>query len=255
VVRTVRRRALGRRWKQLARERLADVKPVIPLGSKYWALSDAEREALTALFERREVARLVLSLNARDSDGEVELVDAAYWMKGCSSLGKLRFAALVRMTSPDKERARIALVDIKEGVESAAPAAPGAVMPAHHGERVVAGARALSPNLGERMMAADLLDRPVILRELMPQDLKLEIDQFSRSEAVQAAHYLAYVVGRAHGRQLDEADRLAWCREMQGQHAGDLDAPHWLWSSVVALAAEHERGYLEHCRRYALTTA
>ena len=115
-------------------------------------------------------------------------------------------------------------------------------------------AHALSPNLGERMMAADLLGRPVILRELMPQDLKLEIDQFSRAEAVQAARYLAYVVGRAHTRQLDEADRGAWCREMERQHAGDLDAPHWLWSSVVALAAEHERGYLEHCRRYALAT-
>ena len=146
-------------------------------------------------------------------------------------------------------------MDLKEGVEAAAPAAPGAAMPTHHGQRVVEGARALSPNLGERMMAADLLGRPVILRELAPQDLKLEIDQFSRTEAVHAARYLAYVVGRAHARQLDEGDRDAWQREMERHHAGDLDAPHWLWSSVVALVAEHERGYLEHCRRYALTAA
>ncbi len=105
------------------------------------------------------------------------------------------------------------------------------------------------------MMAADLLGRPVILRELMPQDLKLEIDQFSRTEAVQAARYLAYVVGRAHARQLDDADREAWLREMGRQHLGDLDAPHWLWTSVVALAARHEQGYLEHCRRYAMAAA
>ena len=128
-------------------------------------------------------------------------------------------------------------------------------MPTHHGERVVAGAKALSPNLGERMMAADLLGKPVILRELMPQDLKLEVDQFGRAEAVQAARYLAYVVGRAHARQLDEADRNGWARELARHHEGDLDAPHWLWTSVVALAARHEAGYLDHCRRYALATA
>ncbi len=35
VVRTVRRRALGREWKHLARERLKDVEPSIPLGRKF----------------------------------------------------------------------------------------------------------------------------------------------------------------------------------------------------------------------------
>lgn len=72
---------------------------------------------------------------------------------------------------------------------------------------------------------------------------------------MQAARYLAYVVGRAHARQLDGTDRDGWRREMEREHDGDLDAPHWLWSSVVALAAQHERGYLEHCRRYALAAA
>ena len=38
VVNSVRRRALGRRWRHLARERLEDVRPQIPLGSKFWAL-------------------------------------------------------------------------------------------------------------------------------------------------------------------------------------------------------------------------
>ena len=254
VVRSVKRRALGRRWKQLARERLADVKPTIPLGSKYWALADAERDALDRLFADPAVARMVLALNAREG-GDVQLVDAAYWMKGCSSLGKLRFAALVELSAHAKAQDRMALVDIKEGAAAAAPAAPGADMPAHHGQRVVAGARALSPNLGDRMMAADLLGRPVVVRELTPQDLKLEIDQFSRAEAVNAARYLAYVVGRAHARQLDAADRSAWRHELAGGSADDLEAPHWLWSSVVALAARHEQGYLEHCRAYALASA
>ena len=254
VVRSVKRRALGRRWKQLARERLADVKPTIPLGPKYWALSEAERDALHQLFADPAVARLVLALNARKG-GDVRLIDAAYWIKGCSSLGKLRFAALLELWGHAKARDRMALVDIKEAAAAAAPAAPGADMPAHHGQRVAAGARALSPNLGDRMMAAGLLGRPVIVRELMPQDLKLEIDQFSRAEAVNAARYLAYVVGRAHARQLDESDRSAWGHELERRRPDDLEAPHWLWSSVVALAARHEQGYLEHCRQYALAAA
>ena len=33
---------------------------------------------------------------------------------------------------------------------------------------------------------------------------------------------------------------------------GSIDAPTWLWSSVVDLIGIHERAYLEHCRRYAL---
>ena len=119
----------------------------------------------------------------------------------------------------------------------------------------MAGARALSPNLGDRMAAGRIMDRPVIVRELMPQDLKLEVDQFTRDEAVVAAHYLAYVVGRAHGRQMDGATRDAWRRELERHHPGDLDAPSWLWSSVVELAANHEAGYLDHCRRYAMSEA
>jgi uncharacterized protein (DUF2252 family) len=31
-----------------------------------------------------------------------------------------------------------------------------------------------------------------------------------------------------------------------------LDAPSWLWPSMVDLLVSHERAYLEHCRKYAL---
>jgi hypothetical protein len=40
------------------------------------------------------------------------------------------------------------------------------------------------------MLADKLLGRSVVVREL-PQDLKLEIDQLTRDEAVSAARYLA----------------------------------------------------------------
>jgi uncharacterized protein (DUF2252 family) len=250
VVSSVRRRALGRRWHHLARERIRDVTPVIPLGRKFWELSSEERLGIDALFERDEVRKLVLTLNERSSSSKTVVADAAYWMKGCSSLGKLRYAVLIEVK--DGRQKAYALIDIKEAVEAAAPPAPGANIPTHHGVRVVTGARALSPNLGDRMLAADLFGRPVVLRELMPQDLKLEMDQFSRGDAIAAARYLAYVVGRAHARQMDRPTRRAWSQELQRRHSSDLEAPNWLWTSVVGLAAMHEEGYLEHCRRYAL---
>jgi uncharacterized protein (DUF2252 family) len=250
VVRSVRRRALGRRWKHLARERLADVNPAIPLGRKFWALEAKERAAIEALVAQAPIRRMILSLNDRDGEDQVTLVDAAYWMKGCSSLGTLRYAVLVSIGDPDT--GALALIDLKEAVPAIAPAAPGAKMPRDHAQRVVAGARALSPNLGGRMHAARLLGKPVVVRELMPQDLKLEIDQFSHREATAAARYLANVVGRAHARQMDGATRDAWCATLRDYHGGGLEAPSWLWNGVVELMASHESGYLEHCRRFAL---
>jgi len=128
-------------------------------------------------------------------------------------------------------------------------------MPTDHAERVVAGARALAPNLGERMLATRILGRPVVLRELLPQDLKIEIDQFSSGEATRAARYLAYVVGVAHARQMDTATRVEWAGAIARRQSSDIDAPTWLWDSIVDLTASHEAGYLEHCRRYALSLA
>lgn len=125
-------------------------------------------------------------------------------------------------------------------------------MPRDNSMRVVEGARNLSPALGNRMMASTFLGRSVVLRELMPQDLKLEIDQLSREEAIEAARYLAEVVGRAHARQMDAATRREFWRSLQLRRSSRLDAPSWLWSSVVELASIHEAAYLEHCRSYAL---
>jgi uncharacterized protein (DUF2252 family) len=118
--------------------------------------------------------------------------------------------------------------------------------------RVVEGASHLSPYLGRRMLAARLLDRGVFVRELLPQDLKLEIEQLTRDEAIAVAEYLAHVVGHAHARQLSAADRKSWSAELRRNRSKSLDAPSWLWNSVVELVALHEAAYLEHCRRWAL---
>jgi hypothetical protein len=55
----------------------------------------------------------------------------------------------------------------------------------------------------------------VFVRELLPQDLKLDIDQLSREEAMSVAEFLERVVGRDHSRQLNTADRKQWIAELQ----------------------------------------
>ena len=251
-VRIVMRQAMNRTWKHLARERLEDLKPNIPRGERFWELSRVESAAISALFEGEAVRRLVAQLKSRDDKATIEVLDAAYWMKGCSSLGKLRFAVLLNVSNGKRKHDDFCLMDIKEANPPAAPRAAKSAMPKDNGQRVVEGAKHLSPALGERMIAAKLLDRSVFLRELMPQDLKLEIDQLTRTEAVSAARYLAGVVGKAHARQMDAATRREFRRSLRARRSKRLDAPSWLWSSVVELAAAHEAAYLEHCRLYAL---
>jgi len=245
--------AVRRRWQHLAKERLEDVEPTIPLGKRFWALSARELQALREMFKSASVQKLIRSLQKRTESDKIALVDAAYWVKGCSSLGRLRYAVLLRLKSGSD--ANFCLVDVKEGAPAAAPRAKKQRMPRDNAVRVVTGSRALSPNLGERMVAARLLDRSVVVRELMPQDLKLEVDRLSRDEAVHVARYLAGVVGHAHGRQMDKAARADWRRALTSASKSSLEAPSWLWSSVVELISLHEAAYLEHCRRYALAAA
>jgi uncharacterized protein (DUF2252 family) len=252
-VRVVMRRAMSRTWKHLARERLKDVKPNIPRGERFWPLTKQETAAIRKLFDNEAVRCMVTSLKSRANESPIEVLDAAYWMKGCSSLGRLRFAVLVNVANgKNAKEDEFCLIDIKEASPAAAPHARGAVMPRDNGKRVVAGAKKLAPALGDRMMATKFLGRSIVLRELMPQDLKVEIDQLSRAEAVEAARYLAEVVGKAHARQMDVRTRQEFAQSLKPRRTARIDAPSWLWTSVVELASIHEAAYLEHCRQYAL---
>ena len=75
---------------------------------------------------------------------QVSLVDAAYWMKGCSSLGRLRFAVLLGVRNgkgKGKRHQDFCLMDIKEASAAAAPRAKKIKMPKDDAIRVVEGAR------------------------------------------------------------------------------------------------------------------
>jgi len=208
------------------------------------------RKAVEELFETDPVRRLVTSLKSRKNDAQVNVLDAAYWIKGCSSLGLLRYAVLVGVGKGSKPE-DFCLIDIKEAGAAAAPRSSRMKMPRDNATRVVEGARHLAPYLGERMIPATFLQRSVFMRELLPQDLKLEMDRLTRQEAVKAAAYLASVVGAAHSRQMIPKTRRQWRNTLKRDRTQRLDAPSWLWSSVVELKSSHETAYLEHCRRYA----
>ena len=162
------KQATKREWRHLAEERIEDVKPSIPLGKSFWALSRKEKKAIDRLFETKEARHLVTSLQQRKDDAKIKVVDAAYWMKGCSSLGRLRYAVLLRTGKGGYKNGGLCLIDIKEATKSAAPKAAHSTMPMNNAGRVVEGACKLSPFLGRRMLASTLLGREVFIRELMP---------------------------------------------------------------------------------------
>jgi uncharacterized protein (DUF2252 family) len=249
-IKRVMRQANQRHWRHLAEERIEGVEPKIPLGPKFWSLTNEETRQLEELIATEDLHAMVQRTGQNTRDSKIRLVDAAYWMKGCSSLGRLRYAALISVGN--KKGVHYRLLDVKEATEAAGPYAKNAGMPRNNAERVVAGANALSPFLGERMVAAHIVKKPVVVRELRPQDLKFELERLQQAEAIAIARLMAGVVGRAHGRQLTLHTRRAWIRDLKQRHSKGLDAPRWLWSGVLDLAALHEAAYLEHCRQYAL---
>jgi uncharacterized protein (DUF2252 family) len=251
-VRVVVKKSMSRKWRHLAAERIEGVQPNVPLSKKFWPISNAERKAIANLVSSPEVQSLVTIVSGRKSGDDIELLDAAYWVKGCSSLGALRYAVLVRVGGAEDSESSFCLLDLKEAGSPAAPRAAGRKMPAKNGVRVVTGANALSPSLGERSLAAELLGTQVFIRELLPQDLKLDIEELAQDEAQKVAAYLGNVLGRAHARQMTSEVRAQWYQDLQKQRSKDLEAPSWLWRSVVELVETHEGAYLEHCRKFAL---
>ena len=88
----------------------SEYQPAIPLGKRFWALTTEEREALNEIFESEIVRPALAALRGGTKDDSMELVDAAYWMKGCSSLGRLRYACLLRIGKGKVSGASVSLM-------------------------------------------------------------------------------------------------------------------------------------------------
>lgn len=210
------------------------------LGERYWPLTKKERALIESLVTNKRVRKLVAASAEAHSD-HVSLVDAAFRIAGTGSLGCFRAAALVHAgkhkRTPKKDDAVLRLLDIKEAGDT--HVAGTRKMPRDAAERTVEAARVLAPSLGARMTRSTLGETSVVVRDLMPQELKATLADLEREEAPSIARFLGAVVGRAHARQLDPSDARAWSKE-----ACD---PRWILDALPPLVGVHESGYLAHC--------
>ncbi|WP_184227548.1 DUF2252 family protein [Paraburkholderia youngii] len=253
VVQVAMKRALHQSWRKLGRQTIDGAAPYIPLGKRFWPLSEEEAQAVRSLFApQSDLAMAEVLGPATTGDAKIEVLDAAFWVKGCSSLGRRRYAVLLDIDGECSAGGPPCLVDIKEAATAAAPAHVGAPMPRDNAKRVAEGARHVTPRLGDRMRAARLNGAAVVIRQLMPQDLKFDADRLTEADAVKAAHFLALVIGQAHAQQMDASTRKAWLGDLQASWPKSIKAPSWLWRSMVELTVANEAEYLEHCRRYAV---
>lgn len=255
VVKIAMKEALHRSRRKMDRQTIDDARAAIPLGRRFWPLSEDERIAIHTLFETEPTQSVIYSALTHATGArptKISVLDAAFWVKGCSSLGRRRYAVLLDLDGACLKGGPPCLVDIKEAVGSEAPRQDDASMPRDNAKRVLEGARHLSPMLGNRMVAARLDGTAVVIRELMPEDLKLDAEGLTEQDALKAAHFLALVIGQAHARQMESGTRRAWLDELRKGRPKTRSSPTWLWRSIVELMVAHERAYLEHCRRYAL---
>jgi len=95
---------------------------------------------------------------------------------------------------------------------------------------------------------------PGIFTGLLPQDLIFGIEHLTPEEAMKVAKFLAAVIGKAHARQMDVKTRQAWQSTLASHRSKQIDAPSWLWSSVVELVVCQEGAHLEHCRKHSLNS-
>ena len=75
------------------------------------------------------------------------------------------------------------------------------------------------------MQVVETKGKPVFVRELLPQDLKIEMNALDRKEAARVAGYLTAIVGEAHGRQMQSDERKASYKELRRNRAKALNAP------------------------------
>jgi uncharacterized protein (DUF2252 family) len=126
AIRRVAKKAATASWKSLATEDLEGTSPTLPIGKCFWPLTRQEKRDIERLVADKKLHRLATRLRSREDNEEVKLVDAAYWVKGCSSLGRSRYAVLLHVDGNEED---YCLVDLKEAVKAAAPHAKHARMP------------------------------------------------------------------------------------------------------------------------------
>ncbi len=148
---------------RVAGQRIKGVAPDIPLSKRFWPLTADKRQVVESLMTQEDIQRLVTSLRGCKADAGARVLDAAFWRKGCSSLGRLRVAVLVAVGTGHAERH--SLTDMEEATIAVAPGIAGRSMTRDDAERVVTGTCNMSPFLEVRMATHE--NAPPDLRRLL----------------------------------------------------------------------------------------
>ena len=113
-IRLMMKESSRRSWKRLACERLENTDPQIPLGKRFWPLSKNELKEIFKTFEVNALCRLATSIKHREDNALVKVLDAAYWVKGCSSLGRLRYAVLLDVGNNTSDGNDLCLIEVAQ---------------------------------------------------------------------------------------------------------------------------------------------
>lgn len=111
-----------------------------------------ERKSIEQAFGGKEGVLNRLVPEAVHWNSRVDILDAASWVKGCSSLGTLRYVVLLKTINSDSGDERHCLIDIKEALHLTAPAQVDVIMPPVHAKRVLEGAQRLSPYFRDALL-------------------------------------------------------------------------------------------------------
>ena len=107
-------------------------------------------------------------------------------------------------------------MDLKEAAKAAAPRRRASTMPAEAAERVVEGARHLSPLSWQPNAGGKAARQTGFVRELMPQDLKIEIERLTADEATDLAGFLARNCGQGSQSANGRRDQGAMASRVSG---------------------------------------
>ena len=217
-IRVVLQQSRRRRWHHLAEERIEDVKPRIPLGKRFWALETKERASIEKLFQDTAVIAKIMEFKGRKPETEISVVDAAYWMKGCSSLGRLRYAVLLGIGK--KKRSKL-LPPRSEGGSIGGRPSKQDDPPKQCRKSCNRGVSAFTqPRRADVGCQTERQGpRYAGAHAARPQ---IDLDRLTQDQAVAAARYLAGVIGKAHGRQMDAKTRSSWLAKLRKRHSKSL---------------------------------
>ena len=165
------------------------MKPAIPLGSKFWALSQIRTERDRRAIPDAGAASSGDVVEVARRRSQVEVVDAAYWMKGCSSSACLRFAGAAHGRL--RQEARHGADGYQGGRHRGGAALPAEEMPKDQAERVVEGA--IEPVAASRQANGGRQDRSEI--GVRP---RVDCRRISRSKS------------NVDGARRDEGGELSW---------------------------------------------